>query len=495
MFAPGELDNIILSVLVFIMETTLTEEQDCTLGSVADFVNEILPAYHKEINENQCQELSRYIIKDILQNKGEIRTAQVMDYGSGMKSFPVRLVADKLGDKGQILYELTKQGFDFLFRTKEVDDELGFEIETIRLKMLITKKNYKKAMSQSMTILAMLREKRNELRQFEQQMRSDLFSVSGEQYETVVRSVDAMLREEYELMLEIEHVLELAQTRINEENQHETPPDEKTRAAQREITVISGNVQRALEMQRALILRCDQLRKLYLTLLNDALLFNSVKRYDLEEEILKPMERFTFSDASNLIKIRSQLLAPLFLPKMKRSLNLLLFYERQQKLRENQTDDGTDEDETVDAGEKLELIRIRNETHVMVIKLLLQYAREHNEFTLGDYLEYIKSHRRFPQLTRERIVFLDMLKLYAIRDIDITKWRTEGSAHSEGIGEFNLDYCLTKCEDGLLLSIERINIDTTGERVPCDTETEGRVEIDNLTFKVEYSETDGEDTL
>lgn len=43
LFAPGELDNIIFSVLVFVMERTLSEDEECTLNSIQTFLFGILP--------------------------------------------------------------------------------------------------------------------------------------------------------------------------------------------------------------------------------------------------------------------------------------------------------------------------------------------------------------------------------------------------------------------------------------------------------------------
>jgi len=97
-FQPEELDNIIMSVLVFIMETTLTEEQDCTIDAITDFLSEILPTYGKHMGAADLGELSRYLVKDILQNKGEPLNYPIADYPGRITDFPVRLVADKLSN-------------------------------------------------------------------------------------------------------------------------------------------------------------------------------------------------------------------------------------------------------------------------------------------------------------------------------------------------------------------------------------------------------------
>jgi hypothetical protein len=494
MFAAGELDNILMSVLVFIMETTLTEEQDCTIEAITEFVSDILPAYGKRADAGECGKLTRYLIKDILQNKGETLVSPVMDYSGGMRGFSVRLIADRLGDGNQVLYELTKQGFDFLFRTKEVDDELGFEIEAIRLKMLISKKNYKKAMAQSRYILVMLSEKRNELRQFEQQLNNDIYSVSGEQYDEAVRNVYAMLAEERAVMRDIEKMLSLAQARLDEERGLYTALDEKSKAAQREVVYITENVRRALGMQNELLIKCEKLRKLYLSLLEDALLSHQTKRFNLEEQILRRMERLAFRDAAPLDKLSAGLLSPLFLPDIRKTLNLSLAYERQRKLKEYDNAGIVDAEAQTDDGGKMERIIARNNAHVCVIRLLTDYAKTRAAFRFGDFWEHIQTHGRMAEITAERLLFLDMLKLYEIHEIDLEKWRREAPPSLDCMGEFDLDYCLARCADtdDTLFSIKRLLIEKAEGRITCKTNGNERIYMDDLLFEVVLNEADGE---
>ena len=70
-FGDNELDNIIFAVLVHIMERSLTTNVRCTLEDIEDFLAELFKDYNREINESELRELTRYIVKDILQNKGE----------------------------------------------------------------------------------------------------------------------------------------------------------------------------------------------------------------------------------------------------------------------------------------------------------------------------------------------------------------------------------------------------------------------------------------
>ena len=48
-FEKDELDNLFFSLLVYIMEQTLNENDDCTMDNIAVFLDNILPFYNKEI--------------------------------------------------------------------------------------------------------------------------------------------------------------------------------------------------------------------------------------------------------------------------------------------------------------------------------------------------------------------------------------------------------------------------------------------------------------
>ena len=187
-----------------------------------------------------------------------------------------------------------------------------------------------------------------------------------------------------------------------------------------------------------------------------------------------------------LNKFRANLFAPLFLPGLQRSLNLALLYERQVKLKEAKEDEVFDEDETADDGGKLARIAARNDAHVRIISLLLDFAGNNASFMFSDFWQQIKNHKHIGEMTAQRLLFLDMLKLYEIREIDLQAWRGENIRYVESMGEFDLDYCLTRCldKDKTLQKVERITVDKNGERITCEINAQEKVYMDDLSFEV-----------
>ena len=71
LFGENELTNIIVSVLLFIMEKTLEENNECEMHHIEAFLDELTRLYYsKSFSRSQMKEIAGYIIKDILQNSG-----------------------------------------------------------------------------------------------------------------------------------------------------------------------------------------------------------------------------------------------------------------------------------------------------------------------------------------------------------------------------------------------------------------------------------------
>jgi hypothetical protein len=97
-------------------------------------------------------------------------------------------------------------------------------------------------------------------------------------------------------------------------------------------------------------------------------------------------------------------------------------------------------------------------------------------------------------MTAGRLLFLDMLKLYEIREIDLRKWRAANIRSLDSMGEFDLDYALTCCldRDKTLHMVERMTVDKSGGRVSCEIAAQEVIYMDDLLFEVSLVEPNSE---
>jgi hypothetical protein len=449
LFEPGQLDNIILSVLVFIMERTLAEDEKCTVDSITGFMSGIMPAYGLDLPWETVRRVAEYVIKEILQNGGEARYYPVMRYGAGMVQTRIRLIDDRLSenDRGYVTeYQLTDQGYDLLFRTKEVDQEISFTIEEFKLRELIKRKNYRKAIGQSSNLLQMIRQKQNDMRQFLQKIRGNIYEVDIREFERLVDSTYTLLEEEYSLMNEIREMILLSEQRLEVEEETRGGLDQAMKRARSEIAVIRRNINSAISEQKNLILERHNLSRIYRETIADSFSLSLARNFDFEQEILMPLERCD----ETLIPSLWKLLNPLFRPNPDKNLNLLALYERQSRLRQDEPDDGGVLIEQL--GEDAELLRViqLNDANTELIRSLLEYAAGNRDgFRFSEWFTWLKTQDAiFNRLIGDDLIFKSMLKLYDLRLIDIAAWKARhDDLMANATGELDVGFCLYRIED------------------------------------------------
>ena len=497
-FSDNELDNIIIAVLVHIMERSLTEGSKCTLDDIEDFLAAVLTDYHYEFSDDELRELTRYIVKDILQNKGENFKFRIMDHNEGvMKTTSVRLIKDIADDDNTISYVLENQGFDMLFRTKEVDEELGFQLEEIRLQKLIENGNYSDASDQSKTLLNMLNQKEIELELFERRMKNDLNNTSGEEYETIIGSIEQMLSDEYKVMNEIKKTVSKAEKSFEKRSaitdSLKTELEEKRTA----LFIIERNVERILARQRKLLSHSRDIGQLYKESLVKMMTSHRIRCYDIEDVILKQLEEYGTDSKNDIGEVCARLLGPLMLPKLPDILDIGLFYQPQDMREEVEGEESEAEELIDDGSEYRKEIERKNAANTEIVKILLRFASENSiGFRLTDLWEYCLESIAPSVLAEGRRFFLIMLKLFEFTVIDIPKWRGESNKTEDSQGEFDLSYSLGRISENepKMYGIKRIIIENTGELSVLEcTYTDSAtglkvresVKTDNMRFIVE----------
>jgi len=445
-FEKDQMDNLFFSLLVYIMEQTLNENDECTLENIAKFLDDVLPQYNVNISFTNVTRLAEYMIKDILQNKGVLRTYGAMDYEKGWQSIAVRLISDKITDDNRIVYQLTDQGYDFLFRTKEVDKELDFKLEQMKLKELLRRKNYKHALKQSRDLIAMLRQKKREMEEFVYRIRQNIHSINRGEHERLLNETYDLIDEEYKGMEELKLAVVRDEERIVKEMQEHMNVEEPMRGALDNLNKIKRNLQIVIAEQRNLIGKRFRLNDVYEDTIKTSFYASMVKRYDFEEEILEQLEAVNEKNFSNLW----MLMSPLLQPRPNKKLNLMLLYQNQSKLQENEEEVAEIEAELLEEDRTQTEIRRKNRLNYKIMEKLFAYAAIIRQpFSFSQFYLHLQEEKEKIRIyTEDKRLFLIMLKLYEFGGIDIGQWknRNREEAISEANGEFDLAWILYHME-------------------------------------------------
>jgi len=329
-------ENLIFSVLVFIMEKTLTEDEECTLRNISFFVRDLLNNYYNDpSSDEKSLEVTEYIVKTILQFDGVAMYYPVMNYENGKwEELRVKIIDEKVMEttKGyKSIYSLTDQGYDFLFRTKEVDNELSFSVEEFKLRELIKRKNYKKALNQSNSLVQMVRQKKRDLEQYILSAKENIYGIDISKFDELIDSTFKLLSDEYEILGGIQNTVKISEMRIRDEYNLSGRLMDDMKKAQQELYQISRNLSSARQEQSKLINKREGSYKILISTIEDTFRYVLEKRFDFEKEVLKKMELSEEKDIKNLWRIFN----PLFHVEPFRNFNLGLAYRAQSLMKES----------------------------------------------------------------------------------------------------------------------------------------------------------------
>lgn len=485
-------ENLIFSVLVFIMEKTLTEDEECTLRNISIFVKDLLNTYYgNPSSDEKSLEVTEYIVKTILQFDGVSMYYPVMNYeNKKWEDLRVKIIDEKVLEtaKGyKSIYSLTDQGYDFLFRTKEVDNELSFSVEEFKLRELIKRKNYKKALNQSNSLVQMVRQKKRDLEQYILSAKENIYGVDISKFDELIDSTFKLLSDEYEILGEIQNTVKISEMRLRDEFNISGKLMDDMKKAQQELYQISKNLTIARREQSELINKREGSYKILISTIEDTFRYVLEKRYDFEKEILKKMELSGEDEIKNLWKLFN----PLFHVEPFRNFNLGLAYRPQGLIKEitGIEEPGIPMDELTEDLENIRAERV-NMTYLSILESMAEDAvKKGDETTFKNYCEDVMENEwRWKEITQDNLLFTTILKLYEIENIDIKAWRESNeNILINQTDEFNIDYLLYRLEEDskLYRNLDRISFTKIeGDSFKLRTPWSKEIDIDNILIKV-----------
>lgn len=496
-FQGNEMTNIIVSVLLFIMEKTLEENNECDIQHIEGFLEELLKRYYNlKLNKVEIKDLAGYIVKDILQNNGERRSYSVVNYSTGAKEdIPIRLITDKIvteKDSRRLNYMLTNQGYDFLFRTREVDEEIQLTIEQLKLKEYVKRKKFSSAVRQSVELISYVRQKKKDVENFILSIRQNIDNVDIDQYEQLLNGTYAMLQDEYDTMHDIQRMIQQAGEKINEELDASKQLEDKLAKAIHEIQEIHHNLGIAISEQRNLIINRHNLSELYMDTIKRSFEYSFVKKFNIEESIIEPLEKYN-AVLDNCIS----LLNPLFLPELTKTLSIDQIYNQQMIFKETEAEEAflVNTEEYYDELEKIRIEKISNK-HLRIVELLFGEILEFKQINLSEIINHLKANnlKEYTELCKERSLFSIAFKLFDLEEIHLKEFYRSHSKVMMGASEvFNLERCLIELENKIegLKDVISLNITKSTDEIVEVIEFQENsmtireeIRMSNLTFKV-----------
>ncbi len=459
-------DNLILMVMVYIMDSTLRYGERCTKQDITVFLRELADIYGYKPEDAGI--LTDYIVTDVLQSGGKVRRfdtfvsrdEQFIEQGS------LILIEQQSGS-----YVLTNEAYEFLFRTKEIDSELDFSVNRFKLQEFIKRGNYGKALRESRELVSRVRNLKTRMDDFMLRCRTNISEVSIDEYEEIIAQVKDSFEDENKQLSDIRT---LVSAKLEAIADTDTKKDENIGRIEGEIREILENIDAVISEQSRVFNQKFTLSELYSELLDESFSYLQTDRFDIEQELLLPLQKMQLNDTGNVGK----LFAPLYCPSFPHLFGLDFFYERQSAVREINRYDGID----ITSGDIVENIaEVRNKRYVDIIRELLSYAENKPFFCLGEYLGSLSKEQLQEQLQEKSLPDV-MLKLYGFGEIDVAGWRSAKRDIIVPFGEFDLSYCLSELPEELV-QIETITVYKLEEDINIPDNAGGSIWMND--FKIE----------
>lgn len=450
-FFPGGqdiMDNLVIAVLLFIMDSALRYGEKCTKKDISRFLGELSRVYGYPPDKSDI--LAEFIVTDVLRNGG--RLVDFDTYISGRGEFcpqSVILLTDNNG-----CYDLTDEVYDLLFRTREIDTELDFSVSRFKLREFIRRGNYSKALSESHELVSRVHRLKGQMDGFILRCRTNISKVSADEYEEIIKQVKYAFEDESDQMTRIRAavteklraIAESAGSGISAPGAQET---------EREIRKILDNINIVIEEQTNIYNKKYSLEDIFGQLLETDFSYLMTGRFDFKKTISEPMQQVTADGIERL----SEILAPLMRPRLPRYFSIENFFDRQKKL----SDSGDEPYVDLTGGEENSrpLEDVRNERYTEIIRSLFSYIADGGVLRFSGFTGSL-SPERLTMLNEENALLDVMLKLYAMGEIDIEGWKNTDKTVIVPSGEFDLSYALSEVS-GELPDMKIIRISRLGE--------------------------------
>ncbi len=316
-FREYELDvseaiNLVMLVLCFIMEKSLVEES-CTKNDVAGFIRRLDIDYlKKSIPDEEYLNIADYLIKDCLQNSGIPHYFTTYNFEAGREEkVNVKLIDDRrvsVGNESVYSYYMTPQGYKFMFNTLEIEDAMKVSIEQFKLSLSIKKRNFNAARNNVDSLFNISKTHIQRINYFIKRVKEDIGSAGIEEYEKIYNSTFSSINEQKDGYNNLYELIGKAENSILESNQSGIDKETLNKEIEN-IAYIKGRLKLLINEQSNLLLKQQELQKIYNEAVDNILYIGFENRLNFEEAVTKKMEENP-ALAYPLIKVLRPLLRP-----------------------------------------------------------------------------------------------------------------------------------------------------------------------------------------
>ncbi len=353
--------NFVLSVMLFIMEQSLREE-NCTLDDIGVFIDNLNSAYfRKALSYEQCRNLGDFVVNTILSNEGKMMSFSGYDYEVGQyRELGINFVKNRViyeeGDRKRTSYSLTDDGYNLMLSTLEVENNLKLTIQEMIFQLHLEKQSYDKAVDDIKNVFTQMRIQLQKMREAMYRIRRNALEYSVSEYEEILNDNLSTIGDTKKKFEGYRHHVEQCEEELEQKNINVEKLSDKDEENLRNLRIIGTYLNQTIdEHQKILNLHFD-LKELYTNELEQLSDVSAIKRFSIRTELYEKILK-----NPNALEDMEYFFAPLFNQEVSKIYNLKLAYQYQKTIRETKEPDSV---EKLDFDEKeweIQQERLRNE--------------------------------------------------------------------------------------------------------------------------------------
>lgn len=439
--------NLIFTVLLFVMETSLKEEP-CTLDDVAAFLGEVNNMYYrKELGYAEYKGLADFIINVILGNSGEAMYFQGYHYEKKeYVNIHVQYLANKViyleNGIRRTSYYLTEDGYNMVLSTMELENNLKLTVHEMLFKMHLEKADYGHAVNDIKGVFDQLRMQNQKIQETMRRIRQNALSYSVEEYQQIVEENIQTIEKTREQFRMHREFIEEKVSSLEEDEIKKLELNEKDKESLAQLKIIRGYLNKTLDEHQKIFKEHLDLKSLYDKELENYSNMTMIQRIHFRSELYEPI----LMNAENLENLY-EFFMPLFQKKPEKIYHPGKALEYQKRLQKKDEEEesltlGFDEEEFQAERERKRKERLKK--YETCLTGLFEKMIKNNGISLKELLKE-EYHVCMPTAEIFREV---MIELLTEECVDIQALRKEKSEHFQDEPEqFQINEMILKIID------------------------------------------------